>query len=129
MSSKYICKTRKGRKPLNISRQSTEKAKTLLNHKNYIFIDLRDYREIIKDGKIPGAYSCPRGMLEFWIDPNSPYHKKIFNQKKTYIFYCASAWRSALSCKTAMEMGLKSVYSLKGGYSEWKKLKGPFEMV
>ena len=108
---------------------TVEKAKTLLNHKNYIFIDLRDYREIIKDGKIPGAYSCPRGMLEFWIDPNSPYHKKIFNQKKTYIFYCASAWRSALASKCAMEMGLHPIYHLEGGYSEWVRNDGKVDRI
>ena len=102
---------------------------SLLEDDNYLFVDLRDIREIKREGKIPNSFSCPRGMLEFWIDPDSPYFKKVFNEKKYYIFYCASAWRSALSCKTAMEMGLKSVYSLKGGYSEWKKLKGPFEMV
>lgn len=74
---------------------------------------------------IPGAFSCPRGMLEFWIDPDSPYHKPVFNQDKTYVFYCASAWRSALSAKAAMEMGLKPVVHLEGGFSEWAKQGGP----
>ena len=78
---------------------SVEKCKSLQKNKNFVFVDLRDYREILKEGKIPGAFSCPRGMLEFWIDPDSPYHKEFFNQDKTYIFYCASAWRSALAAK------------------------------
>ena len=102
---------------------TVEKCKSIQKNKDFVFVDLRDYREILKDGKIPGAFSCPRGMLEFWIDPNSPYHKEFFNQDKTYIFYCASAWRSALAAQRAMEMGLKPVYHLQGGYSAWK-IKG-----
>lgn len=65
---------------------SIEEAKKIINNDNYLFIDIRDFRELKREGKIPGAFSCPRGMLEFWIDPNSPYHKEIFNQNKTYIF-------------------------------------------
>ena len=106
---------------------SVKKAKLLLNNQDYVFIDLRDNREIKRDGKIPGAYSCPRGMLEFWIDPESPYHKKVFEKKITYIFYCASAWRSALAVKTALEMGLKPVIHLEGGFTEWVKQKGVIE--
>ena len=68
-------------------------------------------------------------MLEFWIDPKSPYHKDIFNKKKTYIFYCASAWRSALASKTALDMGLKPVYHLKGGFNEWVKKNGSVEKI
>ena len=67
---------------------AVEEAKKKLNDSNYIFVDIRDFRELKREGKIPGAFSCPRGMLEFWIDPDSPYHKEIFNQNKTYIFYC-----------------------------------------
>ena len=69
-----------------VSTISVEKCKSIQKNKDFVFVDLRDYREILKDGKIPGAYSCPRGMLEFWIDPHSPYHKEFFNQYKTYIF-------------------------------------------
>ncbi len=112
-----------------INEISVSEGITLLKDNNYLFVDLRDVREIKREGKIPNSFSCPRGMLEFWIDPESPYFKKIFNQKKHFIFYCASGWRSALSCKTAMEMGLEPVSSLQGGYSEWKKLKGPFEII
>ena len=108
---------------------NVEKCKSLLNNKDYVFVDLRDYREILKDGKIPRAFSCPRGMLEFWIDPDSPYHKKFFNQDKTYIFYCASAWRSALAVKVAMEMGLSPVVHLKGGFSMWLKQGGTIEII
>ena len=68
-------------------------------------------------------------FLEFWIDPESPYHKEIFNQDKTYVFYCASAWRSALSGKAAMEMGLAPVCHIEGGFTEWKKSDGKIERI
>ena len=106
-----------------------EEVINFLNDDNYLIIDVRDYREIKREGKIPGAFSCPRGMLEFWIDPKSPYHKDIFNKKKIYIFYCASAWRSALASKTALDMGLKPVYHLKGGFNEWVKKNGSVEKI
>lgn len=96
---------------------------------DYVFVDLRDIRELQREGKIPGAFSCPRGMLEFWIDPASPYHKDVFNQDKTYVFYCASAWRSALSAWIAQEMGLAPVMHMEGGFSAWKKAEHPMETV
>ena len=108
---------------------SIKTAQTKLNDNNYIFIDVRDYRELKREGKIPGSFSCPRGMLEFWIDPDSPYHKDIFNLDKTYIFYCASGWRSALAGKISIEMGLKPVLNLEGGFSLWKKHNGTIEKV
>ncbi|WP_406648893.1 rhodanese-like domain-containing protein [Aliisedimentitalea scapharcae] len=104
---------------------SVSEAKTLYDNEDYVFVDLRDIRELQRSGMIPGAFSCPRGMLEFWIDPDSPYHKEVFNQDKTYVFYCASAWRSALSARTAQDMGLKPVMHLEGGFSAWVKQDGP----
>ena len=104
-----------------------EDAIKLLKNDNYLFIDLRDYREILKEGKIPGSISCPRGMLEFWIDPTSPYYKKKIDLSKTFILYCASAWRSALAAKTLKEMGLDEVFHIEGGFTNWKKLNGPIE--
>ena len=104
-----------------------EDAIKLLKNDNYLFIDLRDYREILKEGKIPGSISCPRGMLEFWVDPTSPYYKKKLDLSKTFILYCASAWRSALAAKTLKEMGLDKVFHIEGGFSYWKKLNGPIE--
>src|SRR3546814_4786357 len=74
-----------------------------------VFVDLRDIRELEREGMIPGAFHAPRGMLEFWIDPESPYHKPIFAEAKRFLFYCASGWRSALAAKTATEMGLAKV--------------------
>ena len=91
------------------------------------FVDLRDVRELEREGRIPGAFHCPRGMLEFWIDPESPYHKPIFAEDKRFIFFCAGGWRSALAAKTAKEMGLDDVAHVEGGFSAWKKAGGPAE--
>lgn len=102
-----------------------ERALTLYEDSAYQFIDLRDIREIQRGGMIPGAFSCPRGMLEFWIDPDSPYHKEVFAQDRTFVFYCASAWRSALSAKAAQEMGLAPVMHMEGGFSAWSGQGGP----
>ncbi|MEW6768102.1 MAG: rhodanese-like domain-containing protein [Pseudomonadota bacterium] len=92
-----------------------------------VLIDIRDPREIERDGKIPGAFHCTRGMLEFWIDPDSPYAKPVFQQDKKYIFHCAGGLRSALAAKTAEDMGLKPVAHLGGGFAAWKKEGGPVE--
>jgi len=101
----------------------------LVEDDKHVIVDLRDIRELKRTGKIPGAFSCPRGMLEFWIDPKSPYHKEVFNQDKTYLFYCASAWRSALSAKLAQDMGLKPVAHIEGGFTAWEKAGAPIEAV
>jgi rhodanese-related sulfurtransferase len=94
-----------------------------------VIVDLRDPREIERDGRIPGAFSCPRGMLEFWIDPESPYAKPIFQEDKKFVFHCASGWRSALAAKTAQEMGLKPVAHLGGGFTAWREAGGAVEKV
>jgi rhodanese-related sulfurtransferase len=106
-----------------------DSARQFLDSPEHVFIDLRDIRELQREGKIPGALSCPRGMLEFWIDPESPYHKEIFSQDKTFVFYCASAWRSALAARTATEMGLAPVCHLEGGFSAWKAAAAPVETL
>ena len=107
----------------------TTEAFDLVGRDDHVIIDIRDFRELKRGGKIPGAFSCPRGMLEFWIDPDSPYHKDIFNQNKTYVFYCASAWRSALATLAAQQMGLAPVAHIEGGFSAWVKADGPVEEV
>ena len=94
-----------------------------------VFVDLRDPRELQREGKMPGAFHCPRGMLEFWIDPESPYHKPVFAQDKTFVFFCAGGWRSALAAQQAQRMGLKPVAHISGGFGAWKKAGGPAEMV
>ena len=108
---------------------STLDALKLIDSDEHVIVDLRDIRELKRTGKIPGAFSCPRGMLEFWIDPASPYHKEVFNQDKTYVFYCASAWRSALSAKVAQDMGLKPVAHIEGGFTAWEKANGKIEKL
>jgi len=94
-----------------------------------VFVDLRDVRELQREGKVPGAFHCPRGMLEFWIDPESPYAKPVFQEDKRFVFYCASGWRSALSAKAAQDMGLARVAHIEDGFSAWKALGAPVEEV
>ena len=104
-------------------------AMKLYNEGETIFIDLRDIRELEKNGKIKNAKHVPRGMLEFWIDPKSPYYRDYFNSKNKFIFYCASGWRSSLSSKTALEMGLINVLNLENGIDDWIKQNGPVEKI
>ena len=113
----------------DINTITVEDARKIIDSPDHVIVDLRDIRELQRLGKIPGAFSCPRGMLEFWIDPESPYHKDIFNQNKTYVFYCASAWRSALSTKLAQDMGLSPVAHIDGGFTAWSKANYPIEDV
>ena len=90
-----------------------------------MFVDLRDVRELEREGMIPDAVHCPRGMLEFWIDPESPYFKDVFGSGKSFIFYCNGAWRSALATDVAQQMGLEPVYEMDGGFAAWKKAGFP----
>ena len=92
-----------------------------------VIVDIRDPREIERDGRIPGAFSCTRGMLEFWIDPQSPYAKPIFQGDKNFIFHCAGGLRSALAAKTAQDRGLKPVAHMAGGFAAWRDAGGPVE--
>ena len=100
-------------------------ARALHGSGDVVFVDLRDPRELDREGRMPGAFHCPRGMLEFWIDPESPYAKPVFQQDKTFVFFCAGGWRSALAAKTAQDMGLKPVAHMHGGFGAWKKQGGP----
>jgi len=102
-----------------------DQAQAMLEDENVQFVDIRDVRELEREGMIPGALHAPRGMLEFWIDPTSPYHKEIFASGKRFVFYCASAWRSALATKALQDMGLQPVAHLDGGFGNWKKSGGP----
>ena len=94
-----------------------------------VFVDLRDPREVEREGRIPGAFHCTRGMLEFWIDPDSPYHKPIFAEDRRFVFYCAGGWRSALAAKTAHDMGLAKVAHVGGGFGAWREAGGAVEAV
>jgi len=104
-----------------------ERALGIRGDENVLFVDLRDPREIERDGRIPGSFSCPRGMLEFWIDPESPYAKKVFSEPRRFVFYCGGGWRSALAAKTAQDMGLTDVAHIGGGFAAWKESGGPVE--
>ena len=100
---------------------SLEEAKARHGSADAVFVDIRDVRELEREGMIPGAYHAPRGMLEFWVDPESPYYKEIFGSGKEFILYCGSAWRSSLAAATLQEMGLSPVSHVGGGFSAWKK--------
>ncbi len=102
-------------------------ASALLGNEDVVFVDLRDPRELEREGRMPGAFHCPRGMLEFWIDPESPYAKPVFQQDKTFVFFCAGGWRSALAASTAKEMGLKPVAHIAGGFGAWKAAGAPVD--
>jgi rhodanese-related sulfurtransferase len=105
---------------------AVERAIGLHGNDDILFVDIRDVRELQRDGKVPGAFHCPRGMLEFWIDPESPYHKDFFAQDKTYVFFCAGGLRSALAAHTAQRMGLKPVAHIRGGFGAWKNPAAPW---
>jgi rhodanese-related sulfurtransferase len=106
---------------------SIEDALKLHGRDDTVLVDIRDIRELQREGRVPGAFHCPRGMLEFWIDPQSPYHKPIFAEDKRFVFFCAGGMRSALAAHAAQRMGLKPVAHIRGGFGAWKKAGGPVE--
>jgi rhodanese-related sulfurtransferase len=95
---------------------------------NVVLVDLRDIRELQRDGRVPGAFHAPRGMLEFWVDPESPYYKEIFGSGKKFVFFCAGGMRSALAAQAVQNMGLEPVSHIEGGFRAWKEAGGPIEM-
>jgi rhodanese-related sulfurtransferase len=104
-----------------------EQVKALSGRDDVVLVDIRDPRELEREGRMPGAFHCTRGMLEFWIDPESPYARPQFQEDKTFVFFCAGGWRSALAAKTAHDMGLKPVAHMRGGFSAWKQAGGAVE--
>ncbi len=114
---------------LKIKNLSIKEAITFYRNKSCVFIDLRDIRELEKNGKIKNSIHVPRGMLEFWIDPKSIYHKDYFSQNKMFLFYCASGWRSALSVLTINKMGFQNALNLEDGFNGWLEAKGPIEKL
>ena len=103
----------------------TQTAIELFGNDDVVFVDLRDPRELEREGMVPGAFHAPRGMLEFWIDPSSPYFKEVFGSGKQFVFYCQSGWRSALATKTVQDMGLSPVAHIQGGFRAWHEAGGP----
>ena len=105
---------------LLINQISVHEAAELQRLEAAILIDLRDVRELQQQGTVPGAFHAPRGMLEFWADPDSPYHKPVFRTDKKLVLFCASGLRSALAVRTLQEMGMDNVLDMEGGFTEWK---------
>ena len=108
-----------------ITTYSVDDARDLHGRDDVQFIDIRDVRELEREGVTPGAFHAPRGMLEFWVDPESPYHKPLFAQDKQFVLFCAAGWRSALATRTMQEMGIDKVAHIDGGFTAWKSAGAP----
>ena len=108
-----------------VTTYTVEQAKALHGHPGVQFVDVRDVRELEREGVIPGAIHAPRGMLEFWFDPSSPYHRPEFGADKEYVLFCALGWRSALATKTLQDMGVPRVAHIAGGFTAWKESGAP----
>jgi rhodanese-related sulfurtransferase len=107
-----------------VEQVTAEEARDMAKRSDVVVVDIRDIRELEREGRIPGSFNTPRGMLEFWVDPESPYHKPIFAEDKTFIIHCASGWRSLLATQTLKHMGLKPVLNMTGGFAAWKAAGG-----
>lgn len=112
-----------------ITEYTAEQAIAKAADASVVLVDIRDPRELAREGKVPGAFHAPRGMLEFWIDPASPYHKPVFAEDKEFVFFCAGGMRSILATKVAQDMGLKPVAHIIGGFAAWKAAGGTVEMI
>jgi len=103
---------------------SLDEAKAMLGQPDVLFVDIRDPRELEREGMIPGAFHATRGMLEFWVDPESPYYKPVFGEDKMFVLFCGGGWRSALATATLQDMGLPNVCHIDGGFKAWKDGSG-----
>ncbi|MGB7204240.1 MAG: rhodanese-like domain-containing protein [Anderseniella sp.] len=108
-----------------ITEINVAQARGMIENENALLVDIRDVRELWRDGKVPDSKHVPRGMVEFWIAPDSPYHKDIFTEDRPFIFMCAGGLRSALATEIAQRMGLKPVYNLIGGFGAWRDADAP----
>jgi rhodanese-related sulfurtransferase len=124
VSAKALCEAAER----EIETLPVEDAIKLHGRDDVVLVDIRDIRELQREGRVPGAFHCPRGMLEFWIDPQSHYHKPQFAQDKRFVFFCAGGLRSALAAQTARMMGLHPVAHIRGGFGAWKQAGGPVEL-
>lgn len=111
----------------NIETMTVEEVINVKDDGNTVLVDIRDIRELWRDGTIPESIHAPRGMLEFWVDPDSPYYREQFGSGKKFIFYCAGGLRSALAAFTVQKMGLETVAHMEGGYQKWVELGGATE--
>ncbi len=105
---------------LEIETITVKQANNLLDDEKVVIVDIRDIRELYRDGKIPGALHAPRGMLEFWVDPGCEYHRKVFSSGKKFVLYCAKSHRSALATQTLQNMGLEPICHIGGGFHAWR---------
>jgi rhodanese-related sulfurtransferase len=112
-----------------VEQVTAEEALEMAKRPDVVVVDIRDVRELEREGRIPGSFHAPRGMLEFWVDPDSPYHKPIFAEEKTFIIHCASGWRSLRATQTLKRMGLKPVINMSGGFAAWKAAGGSTEKI
>ncbi len=104
-----------------IKQVSVEEAQKRNGDDDFLLVDIRDVRELDRDGRVPNAFHAPRGMLEFWVSPDSPYFKEIFaDESKTYVFFCAAAARSSLAVKTLQDMGMTNAAEMIGGFAGWR---------
>jgi rhodanese-related sulfurtransferase len=109
---------------------SVEEVRVRMEQGDLQIVDIRDIRELQAEGTVPGSYHAPRCMLEFWVDPESPYHKKIFaDESREFVLFCGAGWRSALAAKTLQDMGMTNVAHIDGGFGEWKKQGAPTETL
>jgi len=109
-----------------VTTYSVEQVAARLNDPKVQIVDIRDVRELEREGTVPGALLAPRGMLEFWVDPDSPYFKPVFaDEGKEFMLFCGAGWRSALATKTLQDMGMRNVAHIDGGFAAWKKAEAP----
>ena len=125
MAMTLSCKTMVAEAESRIKAYTVQEVQQKLADPKVQLVDLRDVRELEREGVIPGAFHAPRGMLEFWVDPESPYHKPVFAQDKQLVLFCAAGWRSALATKTLQDMGLDKVAHIDGGFGAWKAAGAP----
>jgi rhodanese-related sulfurtransferase len=125
MALTISCKTMVAEAESRIKSYSVQQVRDKLADPKVQLADLRDVRELEREGVIPGAFHAPRGMIEFWIDPESPYFKPLFGEDREFIFFCAAGWRSALTTDTVQRMGLAPVAHIDGGFSAWKAAGAP----
>ena len=109
-----------------VTTHSVDAVRARLNDPAVQIVDIRDVRELEREGTVPGALLAPRGMLEFWVDPESPYFTPVFaDESKTFVLFCGAGWRSALATKTLMDMGMRNVAHIDGGFAAWKQAEAP----
>lgn len=111
-----------------VTTYSVEQVRARLDEAALQIVDIRDVRELEREGTLPGAVHAPRSMLEFWVDPDSPYYKPVFgHEDKEYVLFCGAGWRSALATKALQDMGMTNVAHIDGGFAAWTRQGAPTE--